>query len=168
MAIGYEIDRITTEDVEDLERRQAEAPPNAKYAAFRARLFYGNLNRWQSQGYHFNYMTFVEQIHCTCGLYWVEDSNTNSERISPEVTSKLQSLKIDQIQTVKGHLSLDDFLTPTIALLVDFLWEPKIGDYLWTALCQECGSILTLVPNSVARHFVSQHNMSCYKICNEK
>ena len=161
MAIGYEIDRITKAEVEELERKLAEASPNARYAAFRTRLFYGNLYRWQGQGYHFNYMTFEGKHHCTCGLYWIKDFGANTEQISSVVSSKLQTLKIDDVQSVKGHLNLDDFSHLTIAPIVEFLWDRKIGDYLWTAFCQECGESIKLVVNSEARAFAAAHDASC-------
>jgi hypothetical protein len=42
--------------------------------------------------------------------------------------------------------------------LVNYVWKSEIGDYLWTAFCQECGEIIFEIRNEEAKAFVNNHN----------
>ena len=165
MSIGYEDVQVTKEYLQELQQVK-KAEGWGAYAQFRTRLYYGNLRRRQLQGLHeiveAGYSTTgARELHCICGLYFEDSGPIETEILSREVQRKTQDLELDGIQQVRGHRSLEDFKSITVALLVKFLWEPKIGDYLWTAFCQECGESINLVINSEAKDFVATHNQSC-------
>lgn len=165
MTIGYEDVQVSEEVLQELQRVKKVEGFGA-YAQFKTRLYYGNLRRRQLQGLH----ELVEEVfsstgfrtlHCICGLYFQDSKPRETELISREVQIMAQDLNLDEIQKVRGHRSLEDFKSITFALLIKFLWEPKIGDYLWTAFCQECGESIKLVINSEARAFVAAHDKTC-------
>ena len=172
MSIGYENVQVTDELLKEYEEEKKKAEGWAKYGRFKAWLYYANLKRRQLQGLHENCLVGysidgIRQVHCICGLILQGDGPQKAELISEEAKKRTNSLKLDNIQIVKGHLSLDNFKTVTVALLVDFLWVPEIGDYLWTAYCQECGMQIKRVENSLAKKFVSSHNAACGGTNNE-
>lgn len=163
-SIGYKDVRVTSELLEKYEREKAEASEELNYGKFKAWLFHANLARWQEQGHHFNYLTGCsttgKQIYCTCGLF-LEVSVSGFEKERTVGGFESYEVSLDQIQSVKGHRSLDDFGRPAVALIVDFKWKPRIKDYLWTAYCQECGAVARNKRNSKAKEFVERHNIGC-------
>lgn len=165
MPIGYKEVQVSDELLEKYEKEKELAQGWAKYAKFKSWLHYANLKRWQGQGHHVQYLTISsaggDQIVCTCGLFIEQREVGDLEALSPDVQLRISDLNLDQIQRVKGHRSLDDFKNSTVALIVDFVWEPKVGDYLWSAICQECGEIVVERASSEAKSFVAGHNISC-------
>ena len=166
MSIGYEDVEVTEELLTEYEREKELAEGWAKYARFKAWLYHANVRRRQLQGLHENCLVGVSAdglrtVHCICGMFFQGSDLKDGSQISGEVRKKTKGLGLDEIQEVKGHLNLEDFHSITVALLVDFLWEPNIGDYLWTAFCQECGKYVERVKNAVAKQFVSRHDKSC-------
>lgn len=166
MSIGYEDVQVTEELLQEYELKKAKAEGWGKYGRFKAWLYYANLRRRQLQGLHEcvlegNSLKGERRLHCICGMFFQSSDLKKVELISKKVKIKTKSLRLDEVQQVKGHLNLDDFKSITVALLVDFLWEPEIGDYLWTAFCQECGKQIYQVENLKARAFVDLHNKSC-------
>ena len=165
MAIYYKNVQVTEEYIQELHLEKKVEGWGA-FAQFKTRLYYGNLRRRQLQGLHEIVMqgysnTGAREFHCICGMYFQDSDLVETDVIPQEVQIKTQDLKIDEIQRVRGHRSLEDFKSITVAILVNFLWEPKIGDYLWIAFCQECGESIKLVINSKAKAFVATHNQSC-------
>jgi hypothetical protein len=165
MAIGYTEVKVTSKKLNKLKVDQDLAKPAEKYGRFKAWLHYANLDSWQKQGHHFHYLTavegFIQRLICTCGVFVEDFENTNFDQISNEVAKKIGPHLLDRVQTVKGHRNLSNFKTPTCALIVDYVWKEKIGEYLWTAFCQECGELLTEVSNATAKSFTALHDTKC-------
>ena len=165
MSIGYKEVRVPAELLAECEREKQLATGWGKYARFKQWLHYANLDRWQKQGHHFHYLTEVgperKQLICTCGLYLVESENLEGLVIEKSLALRVGELLLDRLQSVKGHRNLEDFKTLTCALIVDFVWKSEIGDYLWTAYCQECGDLVVEQRNELAKTFVDAHNTKC-------
>jgi hypothetical protein len=165
MSIGYKEVRVPAELLAECEKEKQLATGWGKYAKFKQWLHYANLDRWQEQGHHFHYLTKVgherKQLICTCGFYLVEGDELEDLVIEKSLALRVGELLLDRLQSVKGHRSLDDFKTPTCALIVDYVWKSEIGDYLWTAYCQECGELVVEQRNELAKSFVDTHNAKC-------
>jgi hypothetical protein len=164
MSIGYMDVRVPKEKLAKLKYEMDSASGPRKYGRYKAWLHFANLKMWQGQGHHFRYLTEVgdkRKLICTCGLYLVEGVLPESNTVSQSVRFKLLELSLDPIQTIKGHRSLNDFVSDTCALIVDYKWIEGTSDYLWTAICQECGEVLVEVRNEVAKGFVETHNRKC-------
>jgi len=91
----------------------------------------------------------------------VEGEELEDLVIEKSLAMRVGELLLDRLQTVKGHRSLDDFKTPTCALIVDYVWKSEIDDYLWAAYCQECGALVVEQRNELAKGFVDAHNKKC-------
>jgi hypothetical protein len=165
MSIGYKEVRVSAKLLAECEAEKQLATGWGRYTKFKQWLHYANLDRWQKQGHHFHYLSDVsnerKQMICTCGLYITEGGDLENLVIGNPLAMKVSELLLDRLQTVKCHRSFDDFKTLTCALIVDFVWKPEVGDYLWTAFCQECGDVLVEVRNEVAKGFVEAHNRKC-------
>ena len=166
MAIHYHEVQVTEELLIRYEREKDQAAGPAKFGRFKAWLYYSNIRRRQLQGLHENSVVGVSTggirtVHCVCGLYFRDSELEDFETLSPMVKRKIKDLKLDEIQVVKGHRNLEDFKSRTVALIVDFHWVSRFGDYMWTAFCQECGKQSKKVINSKAKAFVVSHNDSC-------
>jgi hypothetical protein len=165
MSIGYLDVQVPKEKLKKLKSEMDKAPTSQKYGRYKAWLHYANLDMWQAQGHHFQYVTEVglERKHliCTCGLYLVEGEELEDLVIEKSLAMRVGELLLDRLQTVKGHRSLDDFKTPTCALIVDYVWKSEIDDYLWAAYCQECGALVVEQRNELAKGFVDAHNKKC-------
>jgi len=85
----------------------------------------------------------------------------NEASISQRIKSKLSDFKLDAVQMTRGHRSLSDFTSSTTALIFNFIWDSKSGDYLWSSYCQICGEVLVEKANEVAKAFTQSHNASC-------
>jgi hypothetical protein len=48
-----------------------------------------------------------------------------------------------------------------VALIVNYVYKEGIRDYLWTAICQQCGDYQVEVNNADAKSFVKSHNKVC-------
>ena len=170
-AITYEDVTVTTEYLRQLKAQIKAADIRAKYGLFRSSLFYGNLRRWQRQGWHCVYINGEGTEHCTCGLVLHENLSADLEIgvvIDPSVQENLNGIQLDLIHKVKGHLLLPLLKGQSVALIVYFIYKEEVGDYLWTVICQECGSFETEVKNSDAKLFVKTHNKICGLAQNEK
>ena len=77
-------------------------------------------------------------------------------------------IELEQIHLAKGHKGLPFLKGETVALIVNYVYKEEIGDYLWTAICQECGSFETEVKNSDAKLFITTHNKSCGLVQSKK
>jgi hypothetical protein len=162
---------VTAEYLKQLKAQIKAADVRAKYGLFRSSLFYGNLRRWQRQGWHCEYMVGLGTTHCTCGLVLNKNGVADQEIavvISKSVHHKLDGIKLEQIHKVRGHIGLPTLKGETVALIIDFIYKEEVGDYLWTAICQECGSFETEVKNSDAKFFVKTHNKGCSSAQNKK
>ena len=162
--VTYEDVLVTTEFLKQLRAEIKAADVRAKYGLFRSSLFYGNLRRWQRQGWHCEYTDGPGTTHCTCGLVLHKNGAEEQELgvvIYPGVQEKLIGIELDLIHKVKGHLLLPLLKGQTVALIVNFIYTEEINDYLWTVICQECGLFETEVKNSDAKLFVKAHNKSC-------
>jgi hypothetical protein len=162
--VTYEDVVVTTEYLQQLKAEMKAADVRAKYGLFRSSLFYGNLRRWQRQGWHCVYTNGEGTEHCTCGLVLHENRSELHEIgvvINHSVQEKLNGIELDLIHKVKGHLQLPLLKGQTVALIVNFIYKEEISDYLWTVICQECGLFETEVKNSDAKLFVKTHNKSC-------
>ena len=165
MSIGYTDVSVSPELLARCEAEKHKATGWGKYGKFKQWLHYANLDRWQKQGHHFHYLTDVSYERkrwiCTCGLYLDEGDSVEERTISRDISLKLGQRLLDRLQTIKAHRSFEDFASPVCALIIDFVWEPKVGDYLWTAYCQECGDVIIESRNEVAKKFVHDHNSKC-------
>jgi hypothetical protein len=162
---------VTAEYLKQLKAQIKAADVRAKYGLFRSSLFYGNLRRWQRQGWHCEYMVGPGTTHCTCGLVLNENGTADQEIavvISKSVQHKLDGIDLEQIHQVRGHIGLPTLKGETVALIVDFIYKEEVREYLWTVICQECGSFETEVKNSDAKFFVKTHNKGCSSAQNKK
>ena len=154
-SISYEYVVVTTEYLREMKSKLTLAPDKEKYMMFRARLFYGNLRRWQKQGLHIQY---------TCGLVLHENEEPDQEKgvvISESVQSLLLDIELEDLHKVKGHVGLPTLKGKTVALIINFNFSDAVRDYLWTVFCQECGVCLEKVISRKAKAFVKEHNISC-------
>ena len=169
--ITYEDVVVTAEYLRQLNAEMKAADIRAKYGLFRSRLFYGNLRRWQRQGWHCIYTNCEGSEHCTCGLV-VHENGTADQKIrvviSPSVQENLKGIELEEIHLARGHKGLPSLKGETVALIVNFVYKEDIDDYLWTAICQECSSFEVEVKNSDAKLFVKTHNKSCGLVPSKK
>jgi hypothetical protein len=169
--VTYEDVLVTAEYLKQLRAEIKAADVRAKYGLFRSSLFYGNLRRWQRQGWHCKYESGPGTTHCTCGLVLNENGTSDQEiavAISKNVQHKLDGIELEEIHLVRGHKALPSLKGETVALIVDFIYKEEVGDYLWTVICQECGLSETEVKNSDAKLLVKTHNKSCELVQNKK
>ena len=162
--VTYEDVLVTAEYLKQLRAEIKAADVRAKYGLFRTSLFYGNLRRWQRQGWHCEYENGPGTTHCTCGLVLHENGIADQEIavvISKNVQHKLDGIELEQIHQVRGHMGLPSLKGETVALIVGFIYKETVGDYLWTAICQQCGDYEVEVKNADAKSFVKTHNRIC-------
>ena len=145
-----------------LKKEQDQAVGMARYGRFKAWLHYANLKSWQEQGWHFNYLdSGNELIHiCTCGLSVHIDDE-------PEVVG-LDVLKLDPVQSARGHRNLASLKGTCVAFIYDFKFMEDKGVYFYTALCQACCSFTELLPGNEADAFVDRHNKACMSVGKSK
>ena len=162
--VTYENVLVTAEYLKQLKAEIRAADVRAKYGLFRSSLFYGNLRRWQRQGWHCIYTNGPGATHCTCGLVLNENGTEDQEIavvISKNVQHKLDGIELEQIHQVRGHLGLPSLKDETVGLIVGFTYKEEIAEYLWTAICQQCGDYQVEVKNADAKSFVKTHNRIC-------
>ncbi len=163
-AISYEDVLVTSEYLRQLNTEMKAADIRARYGLFRSRLFYGNLRRWQRQGWHCEYTNGNGSKHCTCGLVLHKNGTADQEIavvISENVQHKLDGIELEQIHQVRGHMGLPSLKGQTVALIVGFIYKEEVSEYLWTAICQQCGDYEVEVKNADAKSFVKTHNRIC-------
>ena len=163
-SIGYENVTVTEAQLNRLKADQYAAEGMQKYYRFKAWLHYANLNRWQGQGHHFQYLSSQGAIHCTCGLTIYSDgreADALAVRISDEVASKLEHLNLSELQKTRGHKKLPSLQGRTTAITVDYVWAEERDEYLWTVICQGCGAHEVEVLGRDAQVFEDAHNKSC-------
>jgi len=153
---------VSEQLLERLEREKEEAVGMARYGRFKNWLHYANLKSWQEQGWHFHYLSSGSELtdYCTCGLAVGVDDG-------PEVVG-LDVLKLDQVQSARGHRNLPSLKGVCVAFIYDFEFIEKKGVYFYKALCQECRSYTELLPGVEARDFVDIHNQSCMSVAKSK
>ena len=169
--VTYEDVLVTAEYLKQLKAEIKTADVRAKYGLFRSSLFYGNLRRWQRQGWHCVYTNGEGTEHCTCGLVVHKNGSEEHELgvvINPDVQEKLHGIELDLIHWIKGHLQLPLLKGQTLALIVNFIYKEEINDYLWTVICQECGQFENKVRHADAKSFVKTHNKSCGLVPNKR
>ena len=162
--VTYEDVLVTAEYLKQLRAEIKAADVRAKYGLFRSSLFYGNLRRWQRQGWHCEYENGPGTTHCTCGLVLHENGTADQEIavvISKNVQHKLDGIELEQIHQVRGHNSLPSLKGETVALIVGFIYKEEVAEYLWTAICQQCGDYQVEVKNADVKSFVKTHNKIC-------
>jgi len=162
--VNYEDVLVTAEYLKQLKAEIKTADVRAKYGLFRSSLFYGNLRRWQRQGWHCVYTNGAGTTHCTCGLVLNENGTPDQEIavvISKNVEHKLDGIELEQIHQVRGHNSLPSLKGETVALIVGFIYKEEVTEYLWTAICQQCGDYEVEVKNADVKSFVKTHNRIC-------
>jgi hypothetical protein len=143
--------------LERLKKEQNEAVGMARYGRFKAWLHYANLQSWQGQGWHFNYLNYNGvEWHCTCGLVTLIGSE-------PEVQG-FAGLTLDHSHRARGHRNLPSLIGECVAFIYDYEWMEGEGVYFYKALCQVCGSHTELMPGKGARWFVDEHNKSCLSV----
>ena len=145
MSIGYQSVQVSPVRLLELKQEMDSAEGEKKYYRFKGWLHYANLDRWQRQGHHFHYLTDCsdggKKLLCTCGLF-IEEPLDDEASISQRIKSKLSDFNLDGVQMARGHRSLDDFSSSTAALIFNFIWDSKSGDYIWSSYCQICGEVL--------------------------
>jgi len=162
--VTYEDVLVTAEYLKQLKAQIKTADVRAKYGLFRSSLFYGNLRRWQRQGWHCVYTNGPGTTHCTCGLVLNENGRPDQEIavvISKIVEFQLDGIELEQIHLVGGHKLLPSLKGETVALIVGFIYKEEVNDYLWTTICQQCGDYEVEVKNADAKSFVKTHNRIC-------
>jgi hypothetical protein len=165
--VTYEDVLVTAEYLKQLRAEIKAADVRAKYGLFRSSLFYGNLRRWQRQGWHCDYTNGPGTTHCTCGLVLNEKGTSDQEMavvISKNVLHKLNGIELEQIHLVRGHKALPSLKGETVALIVGFIYKEEVDDYLWTSICQQCGDCQVEGKNADAKTFVKIHNRICGQV----
>ena len=170
--ISYQNVVVTEAKLDKLKKDQEEAAKGmAKYGRYKAWLHYANLQSWQRQGHHFRYLSGQNAEFCTCGLALHEDGTSDQEIavvISKAVEDKLESLNLEEIQKVRGHVGLPSLKDETVALIVDYIYREDLNDYLWTVICQQCGEYEVEQVNMDAYSFVETHNKICGPVIFDK
>ena len=169
--ISYQNVVVTEAKLEKLKDEQENAEGMHKYGRFKAWLHYANLQSWQRQGHHFRYLSGQNAEFCTCGLALHENGTSDQEIavvISKAVEDKLESLNLEEIQKVRGHVRLPSLKGETVALIVDYIYREDLNDYLWTVICQQCGEYQVEQVNMDAYAFVETHNKICGPVIFEK
>lgn len=162
--ISYQNVVVTEAKLKKLKIEQDKAEGMHKYGRFKAWLHYANLQSWQRQGHHFRYLSGQNAEFCTCGLALHENGTSDQEIavvISKGVQEKLEHLKLEQIHKVRGHVGLPLLKGETVALIIDYIYREDLNDYLWTAICQQCGEYEVEQLNMDAYSFVETHNTIC-------
>jgi len=162
--VTYEDVLVTAECLKQLKAEIKAADVRAKYGLFRSSLFYGNLRRWQRQGWHCVYTNGTGTSHCTCGLVLNKNGTPDQEMavvISKNVECKLDGIELEQIHQVIGHKLLPSLKGETVALIVGFIYKEELDEYLWTSICQQCGDYQVEMKNADAKSFVKTHNRIC-------
>ena len=142
-------------------KEQDEAVGMARYGRFKAWLHYANLQSWQDQGWHFNYLNYngVEH-HCTCGLIIPIESEPDIDGFA--------ELKLDRAHRARGHRNLPSLVGDCVAFIYDYEYIEDKGVYFYKALCQECRSHTQLLPGAEADEFVGIHNQKCMSVPKSK
>jgi hypothetical protein len=162
--VTYEDVLVTAEYLKHLKSEIKAADVRAKYGLFRSSLFYGNLRRWQRQGWHCEYVSGPGTTHCTCGLVLNENGTAEQEEavvIPEDIKRKFDGIDLELIHQVRGHIGLPSLKGETVALIVNFIYKEDIKEYLWAAICQQCGVYEVEVKNADAQSFVKTHNRIC-------
>ena len=150
---------VSRDLLERLKKDQEQAEGMARYGRFKAWLHYANLQSWQEQGWHFNYLNYSGvELRCTCGLIVPIDAEAEVEGF--------KQLNLDRLQRARGHRNLPSFAGECVAFIFDFEYKEKKGVYFYKALCQACGSYTGLLPGKGARWFVDEHNKGCLSVVN--
>ena len=153
----YEDNRVTDAEVAKRRRDLSKAPSERKVGRWYALRHYSQLQREQNQGYHHGYLRGEGSLHCTCGLV-IKESDEFLVLNYPN-----EELKLEPLVLVSGHRNLPSCEGETVALIVAFVFEKALNDYLWTAFCQRCGVVLRKVRDTEAKAFVEAHNETCKK-----
>ena len=153
----YEDNRVTDAEIAKRRRDLGKAPSERKVGRWYALRHYSQLQREQDQGYHHGYLRGEGGLHCTCGLV-IQESDEFMVLHYPN-----EHLKLDPLVMVSGHRNLPSCDGETVALIVDFVFDKSINDYLWTAFCQVCGEVLKKARDTEASSFVEGHNSTCQK-----
>ncbi len=154
-SIHYEKVDISSRALKALKRDFDKAPKENKIGRWYAKRHYSQLNRERKQGYHWLYLSGPGAIHCTCGLVVTEAGSGAEEVYVPS------ELMLDSIQRVRGHRNLPSGCGETVALIVNFVMDWDVKDYLWDVFCQECSSFELKKLLLDARSFVKEHNRKC-------
>ena len=131
--VTYEDVLVTAEYLKQLKAEIKAADVRAKYGLFRTSLFYGNLRRWQRQGWHCVYTNGTGTTHCTCGLVLNENGTPDQEIavvISKNVEHKLDGIELEQIHQVRGHKLLPSLKGETVGLSLLFPMEKLFEHYV--------------------------------------
>jgi hypothetical protein len=80
----------------------------------------------------------------------------------------LDVLKLDAVQSARGHRNLPSLEGVCVAFIYDFKLMEVEDEYFYTALCQTCGAHTELLPGNEADAFVDQHNGSCLSVASSR
>ncbi len=164
MFITYHDVKVSAALLAGLKSDMDAAEKEKKYGKYKAWLHYGNLDMWQKQGHHFIYVSGAEGAYCTCGLIVGKKANGGKVRaqvVDRSVAKSLAHLNLEPIYFVEGHVNLPSLRGKTVALIVDFKWRAKLGDYLWDVICQKCAGFELQISQDNAHTFVKSHNARC-------
>lgn len=152
-----EID-VSEERLAELESNFAKAPSEKKLGLWYAKRHYLQLQRYRSQGLHFNYLSGQDSHHCTCGLVIIE----NNQGVRPAIQVSVAHRKgLDNVQSYRQHRNLQGESEFSIALIIDhrFSWERKKDQF--QSFCQECGKKSEFVGWKAAITFCKIHDLNC-------
>ena len=145
---------VSKDLLERLKKEQNEAEGMARYGRFKTWLHYANLQSWQAQGWHFNYLNYNGvELHCTCGLIVPIDAEAELNGFA--------ELTLDRVHRALGHRNLPSLRGESVAFIYDYEYKDTKGVYFYKALCQKCHAHTELLPGKGARWFVDEHNKSC-------
>jgi hypothetical protein len=148
---------VSKDLLERLKKEQDEVVGMARYGRYKAWLHYANLQSWQQQRWHFNYLNYNGvELRCTCGLIVEMDSK-------PQFLG-LKELELDQVHRAVGHRNLPSFEGDCVAFIYDYKWMEEKGSYFFQAICQVCEGFTDLLPGMTANTFVDEHNQRCVPV----
>ena len=76
-------------------------------------------------------------------------------------------IELEDLQRVRQHRNLPSLRGIAVALIVGFIWREDLNSYLWTVICQQCGSYEMEIFNVEAQAFVKAHNKACGAVIGE-
>lgn len=115
------------------------------------------LKREQEAGYHWGYLTGEGKKFCTCGFVLNLQVTDDSQAVAIPPTG----IEIEPIVQCRGHFKLPKGRDLATALIVSLRPINQGSQYITSAWCQECTSLILDVPLIEAQEFIAQHESTC-------
>jgi len=157
-SLRYEEIEVSDELLSDLKADFDKAPPEKKIGRWYAMNHYSRLRRYRSQGFHLNYLSGADARHCTCGLVIHEGRGEPAVEVS---LPKGSSVRLDAVQSYKGHRNLLGESEFSVALVIDHKFSWELREDLFEGLCQGCGLATGFIRWKLVAEFCREHDANC-------